>query len=76
MILFEQELHGNGDGIGDEEPPVDLEDDDEIAGDVATSDVLAVDEAIRETEESLRAPAKKIVDSPAIRADLENAADR
>ncbi|KDR77038.1 hypothetical protein GALMADRAFT_210201 [Galerina marginata CBS 339.88] len=54
LDLFGHELTSNGDGMGDEEPPVGPEDDDEVADDVAASDVLAVNEAIREADESIR----------------------
>ena len=42
----------NGEGVGDEDPDIDLEDD-EIAGDVATSDAAAVTEIIRDAEASI-----------------------
>ena len=51
LNMLEAEV--NGDGVGDEEPGVDLEDD-EIAGDVATSDAAAVTEIIRDAEASIR----------------------
>jgi len=43
----------NGEGVGDEEPDVDS-DDDEIAGDVVTSDAAAVTEIIHDAEASIR----------------------
>ena len=50
---LEAEIHGTG--FGDEELDVGSDgNEDEIAGDVATSDALAVDEAILEAELSLR----------------------
>ncbi|KDR71192.1 hypothetical protein GALMADRAFT_1346293 [Galerina marginata CBS 339.88] len=52
--LVEQGLNGDIDGIGDEQPPVDPDNEDEIAGDVAASDALAVDIAIPEADRSIR----------------------
>ena len=51
LTMLEAEV--NGEGVGDEEPDVDLEDD-EIAGNVATSDAAAVTEIIRDAEASIR----------------------
>ncbi|KDR71172.1 hypothetical protein GALMADRAFT_214151 [Galerina marginata CBS 339.88] len=55
--LVEQGLNGDIDGIGDEQPPVDPDNEDEIAGDVRCK---------------LRTLANKIVNSPTIREDLKN----
>jgi hypothetical protein len=52
LNMFEAEL--NGEGVGDEEPAVDSDDEDEIAGDVASSDAAAVTDIIRDAEESIR----------------------
>ena len=53
LDMFETEV--NGEGVGDEEPDVDLEDDgDEIAEDVASSDTAAVTEIIQDAEKSIR----------------------
>ena len=43
----------NGVGVGDEEPVPD-DDEDEITGDVATSDAIAVDNVICEADMSIR----------------------
>jgi len=51
LDMLETEI--NGDGLGDEDPEVDS-DDDEIAGDVATSDAAAVTDVIRDAEASIR----------------------
>lgn len=51
LNMLEAEV--NGKGVGDEEPDVDLEDD-EIAGDVVTSDDAAVTEIICDAEASIR----------------------
>lgn len=53
LDMFETEV--NGEGVGDEEPDVDLEDDgDEIAEDVASSDTAAVTKIIQDAEKSIR----------------------
>ena len=52
LDLFEEEI--NGEGVGDEEPLVDPEEEDEVAGDISTSDALAVEDVIREAEGSFR----------------------
>jgi len=49
--MFDAEI--NGVGVGDEEPVPD-DDEDEIAGDIATSDAVAVDDVIREADMSIR----------------------
>jgi hypothetical protein len=51
LDMFEDEI--SGPGIGDEELVAD-DNEDEIAGDVATSDALAVDDAIRMAGLSIR----------------------
>ena len=48
------EMEVNGEGVGDEEPDVDLEDNDEVAKDVASSNAAAVMEIIRDAELSIR----------------------
>ena len=52
LNMFEAEL--NGEGVGDEEPAVDSDDEDEIAGDVASSDAATVADIIHDAEESIR----------------------
>ena len=55
LDMFEMEV--NGEGVGDEEPDVNLEDDgasDEIAEDVASSDTATVTEIIQDAEKSIR----------------------
>jgi len=53
LDALEAEVHGTG--FGDEELGLNLDgNEDEIAGDVAASDALAVDEAILEADMSLR----------------------
>lgn len=52
LDMLETEV--NGEGVGDEEPDVDLEDNDELADDVASSDDAAVMEIIRDAELSIR----------------------
>jgi len=53
LDVLEAEIHGTG--FGDKELDVDSDgNEDEIAGDVATSDALAVGEAILEADMSLR----------------------
>jgi hypothetical protein len=49
--MLEAEIHGAG--VGDEEI-VPSDDSDEVAGDVAASDALAVDDVIREADMSIR----------------------
>jgi hypothetical protein len=49
--MLEAEIHGAG--VGDEEI-VPSDDSDEVAGDVAVSDALAVDDVIREADMSIR----------------------
>lgn len=48
------ETEVNGDGVGDEDPVIDSDDEDEIAGDVATSDAAVVTDVIRDAETSIR----------------------
>jgi len=55
LNMFEMEV--NGEGVGDEEPDVNLEDDgasDENAEDVASSDTATVTEIIQDAEKSIR----------------------
>jgi len=52
LDMFEAEV--NGEGVGDEEPVIDSDDDDEIAGDVASSDAAAVTDIIHDAEASIR----------------------
>jgi len=52
LDMLETEV--NGEGLGDEDPDVDSDDSDEIAGDVATSDAAAVTDVIRDAEASIR----------------------
>jgi len=54
LDMLENEI--NGTGVGDEEPVMD-DNDDEVAGDVASSDALAVDAAILEASKSIRVDA-------------------
>jgi hypothetical protein len=54
LDMLENEI--NGTGVGDDEPVMD-DNDDEIAGDVASSDALAVDAAILEASQSIRVDA-------------------
>jgi len=49
--MLEAEIHGAG--VGDEEI-VPSDDSDEVAGDVAASDALAVDDVIRKADMSIR----------------------
>jgi hypothetical protein len=51
--MFEDEVD-SGEGVGDEEPNIDDEDDDEIAGEVASSDAAAVTDIIHEADASIR----------------------
>jgi hypothetical protein len=52
LDMLEAEL--NGEGVGDEEPVVDSDDEDEVAGDVASSDAAAVTDIIHNAEASIR----------------------
>ena len=53
LNMFEDEVD-SGEGVGDEEPNIDDEDDDEIAGEVASSDAAAVTDIIHEADASIR----------------------
>jgi hypothetical protein len=50
LDLFEEEI--NGEGVGDKEPLVDPEDEDEVAGDISMSNALAVEDVVHEAEGS------------------------
>ena len=47
------ETEVNGKGVGNEDPDIGLDDEDEIAGDVATSDAAAVTDVICDAEKSI-----------------------
>ena len=51
LDMLEAEL--NGEGVGDEEPAVDSDDEDEVAGNVPSSDAAAVTDIIRDAEASI-----------------------
>ena len=50
LDFFEEEI--NGKGVGDEEPLVDPEEEDEVAGDISTSNALAAEDVICEAKVS------------------------
>lgn len=47
------ETEVNSEGVGDEDPDIDSDDEDEIVGDVATSDAAAVTDVICDAEKSI-----------------------
>ena len=51
LDMLEAEL--NGEGVGDEEPAVDSDNEDEVAGDVTSSDAAAVTDIICDAEASI-----------------------
>ena len=62
MVFIDLEIEGqlnmletevNGDGIGDEDPMIDSDNEDEIVGDVVTSDAAAVSDVIYDAEVSI-----------------------
>lgn len=51
LDMLETEV--NGEGVGDEDPDIGSDDEDEIVGDVATSDAAVVTDVIHDAEKSI-----------------------
>ena len=52
LDMLEAEV--NGEGVGDEDPVIDEDGEDEVAGDVAMSDAVAVTDVILDAEVSIQ----------------------
>ena len=61
LDMLETEV--DGEGVGDEEATVDSDDEDEIAGDVASSDAAAVTDIIHDADASIRLDQLSLVEA-------------